>query len=846
MSDFFISYTIADQAWAEWIAWALEAGGYSTTIQAWDFPAGDNFILRMHQAVQDCERTVVVLSDAYQQSHFGSMEWAAALAQKKKLLPIRIEEVEPAGLLTGIAYIDLVGLNVDAARDALLARVQGERLKPPVEPSFPAGSAPRFPIGLSSLPEKKVPEPGPLPTGSRMPFAVNPLFVGREDDLRTLARQLKAGKTSAVGQVEIAAATGLGGIGKTQLASEFVHRYGRYFEGGVFWMSFADPAAIPAEVAAGGRSLGLHPSYDSLPLEQQIRLVEEAWTRSIPRLLVFDNCEEEGLLSRWRPRFGSARVLVTCRRARWDRALGVQTVALTTLPRAASIELLRRFRSDVPAEEPALSGIAAELGDLPLALHLAGSFLDRYSHAPFGQPAAYLESLRQGRLLDHPSLQGRFSGELPTEHEVHVGRTFALSFERLDLDVPTDALALALLARSAHFAAGEPIPRDILLKTVELGQDDEKERLREEDALDRLTTLGLLDSGPTGALVMHRLVAELARNSSDGEEAKTAVEEVVQAEASRLNQQGIPGPILAWQLHLRAITDLARNREDTTAAGLCNTLGFHLEMIGDYQGARPYYERALAIREKVLGLENPYTATSLNNLGALLYRQGDLAGARPYYERALAIQEEVQGPENPSTALSLNNLGGLLNSQGDFAGARPYYERALAVWEKALSPEHPDTAISLNNLGALLDSQGDFAGARRYFERTFAILERVLGPEHPDTATSLNNLGALLDSLGDFAGARRFYERALAIREKVLGQEHPDTAGSLNNLGFLLQKQGNFTGASPFYERALAILEARLGPDHPNTKIARGNLEALSSRRRGCRATWFARFFGRS
>ena len=110
-----------------------------------------------------------------------------------------------------------------------------------------------------------------------MPLAANPLFVGREEDLKTLARQLKEGETSAVGQVEIAAATGLGGIGKTQLASEFVHRYGHFFAGGVFWLSFADAATVPVEVAACGQSLGLHLSFETLTLDQQVRLVEEAW-----------------------------------------------------------------------------------------------------------------------------------------------------------------------------------------------------------------------------------------------------------------------------------------------------------------------------------------------------------------------------------------------------------------------------------------------------------------------------------------------------------------------------------------------------------------------------------------
>jgi tetratricopeptide (TPR) repeat protein len=83
-------------------------------------------------------------------------------------------------------------------------------------------------------------------------------------------------------------------------------------------------------------------------------------------------------------------------------------------------------------------------------------------------------------------------------------------------------------------------------------------------------------------------------------------------------------------------------------------------MIGDYAGARPYYERALAIREQVLGAEHPNTATSLNNLGVLLQVQGDYAGARPYFERALRIFCAALGEQHPSTQTVQNNLEALL------------------------------------------------------------------------------------------------------------------------------------------------------------------------------------------
>jgi tetratricopeptide (TPR) repeat protein len=88
-------------------------------------------------------------------------------------------------------------------------------------------------------------------------------------------------------------------------------------------------------------------------------------------------------------------------------------------------------------------------------------------------------------------------------------------------------------------------------------------------------------------------------------------------------------------------------------------------------------------------------------MGALLDSMGDLAGARPYYARALAIREQVLGAEHPDTARSLNNMGFLLRAMGDLAGARPYYERALAIFTARLGPDHPHTRIVRGNLDAL-------------------------------------------------------------------------------------------------------------------------------------------------
>jgi hypothetical protein len=171
--------------------------------------------------------------------------------------------------------------------------INGQAMPRPIAPEMLAAAARQ----LAALPLETIPDPAPLPEGSRIPFSRNPLFIGREADLRSLAQALKGDGIAAIGQ--IAAATGLGGLGKTQLAVEFAHRYGPYFAGGVFWLNCAAPEAIPHELASCGGAgwIQLRPDFGTLPLDDQVHLVQRAWQSPLPRLLVLDNCEEPGLIA---------------------------------------------------------------------------------------------------------------------------------------------------------------------------------------------------------------------------------------------------------------------------------------------------------------------------------------------------------------------------------------------------------------------------------------------------------------------------------------------------------------------------------------------------------------------
>ena len=154
----FISYTQADRAWAEWIAWHLEEAGHKTILQGWHFGVGANFVQEMHRALQEADRVVAVVSPAYEKSAFGSAEWQGAFVNDptgdaRKLVPVRVERYEPTGLLASIVCIDLVDIEEFAARERLLEGLRGPG-KPDTAPPFPTrNKGPWYPGGASEEPK---------------------------------------------------------------------------------------------------------------------------------------------------------------------------------------------------------------------------------------------------------------------------------------------------------------------------------------------------------------------------------------------------------------------------------------------------------------------------------------------------------------------------------------------------------------------------------------------------------------------------------------------------------------------------------------------------------------------
>ena len=245
---------------------------------------------------------------------------------------------------------------------------------------------------------------------------------------------------------------------------------------------------------------------------------------------------------------------------------------------------------------------------------------------------------------------------------------------------------------------------------------------------------------------------------------------------------------------------------------------------GKYNEAEPLSKRALAIREKELGVNNLDFAVSLMTLGNIVGDNGDYAACESLYLRALDIREKLLGKDDIAVGTILNNLGLLYKDEGNYPAAESALRRALEIRQKNLEPNHLLIANSLNNLAIINDRKGDIVKAAEYYRRALEIREKALPPDSPDIAQSLNNLANL--SL-DVATAEPLHLRALAIREKVYGPDSPYVADTLYNLARLYNETGDYAKAEPLAKRALAIFEKSFGGAHPRTGYTLNLLAAI-------------------
>jgi len=803
VKDFFISYTSSDAKWAEWIAWELEAAGYSVVVQLWDFHPGNDFIAEMERASREAGQTLAVLSPRYFQSRFTEAEWTTAF-KKGNLLPVRAVDFDVEGLLSVRVYIDIAGKSEDQAREVLLEGVKRERRKPSVAPGFPAETAAR---SIKEQPQF----PGALSPIWNVPHPRNPNFVGRDELLDQIHKTLTSKNAAALTAIH-----GMGGVGKTQLAAEYAYDHAGDYQV-VWWIKSEEPAALASDYAALAEALDLPQKQE----RDQTVIVEavRAWlNHNGAWLLIFDNARGKEDLRGWLPQNPAGHVVITSRDPNWGGVAKPLEVEVLTREDAVRFLLQRTGQDDADAARL----LAEALGDLPLALEQAGAYIETT-----GKPFAEYLMLFKTR---HADLLVRGK---PDDYPDTVATTWEISFQAARQESPAAAGLLNLCA----FLAPDDIPiaalREGKHKLPELLAETVADELRFDDAVAVLRRYSLIERSEDG-LFVHRLVQMVARDRLRDDERRVSAEAAV-----RVVNDAFPfesDDVRTWTdcerlvSHAVAATEFGQELQLAPAATgrLLNQMGLYYRGRARYAEAKQSYERGIRIGEETLGPDDPVVAIRVNNLGELLWDLGDLVGARQCFERALRIHEAAFGSDHPDVATIVSNLGLVLQDLGDLGGARRCLERGLRIDEAALGPDHPNVAIRVNNLASVLWRLGDLPGARQSWERALRIDEAGFGPDHPNVAIRVNNLGIVLRDLGELADARQYLERALRIDEAAFGPDHPAVATDLSNLGSLLQDLDDLDGTRQCFERALGIFRKFLGDDHPNTVLARTKLESLN------------------
>lgn len=812
MKDFFISYNKADRPWAEWIASQLDEAGYALFLQAWDIRPGSNFVLEMQRAAAEADRIICVFSPDYLSALYTQPEWAVAFAkdptgEKGTLLPVRVRECVLEGLLPQIVYIDLVNLDEPAAMRALLDGAKRGRLKPDSPPQHP-GSA-------SRTINAPVRFPGALPQIWNITHQRNPNFVGRDELLDRIRETLTSEKAAALTAIH-----GLGGVGKTEAAAEYAYRHEADYEA-VWWIKSEKPATLASDYAMLATELDL-PEKEERDQAVIVDAVRDWLNHNGGWLLVFDNARHADDLREYLPQNRAGHVLITSRDPNWGSV--AKPFEVEKLPRADSIKFLldRTGQEDKTAADK----LAAQLGDLPLALEQAGAYIETTSK-PLAQ---YLALFQRSKT----ALLGR---NRPANYPDTVATTWEISFQ----EVEKESLAAAGLMNLCAFLAPDDIPLSMLRDDakdlpVELSEAVSDE-LKLDDAIAVLRRYSLMERNED-ALSVHRLVQLVARERLSGNERKKWAESAVRVVNEAFPEESYD--VRTWPVcarlfqHALAAADFGEQLKVAPEATvrLLNQSGLYMKGRAQYAEAREALERATRIAEAAFGPDHSYLATSVNNLVYVLEDLGALAEARQCFERALRIDKVVFGPDHTNVARDVNNLGLVLKDLGELAEARQCFERALRIDEAAFGPDHPEVATDVNNLGLVLAVLGELADARRSFERALRIVEAALGPDHPNVANAVTNLGALLDVLGDRTGARLHFERALRIRENAFGLEHPAVAQSVWWLGTVAEAIGDLDGARKHYERALQIDLKFLGEAHPTTVNVRRYLTALETKKR--------------
>jgi tetratricopeptide (TPR) repeat protein len=802
MARVFLSHSSKDKPFVRELHRRLRRDGLVCFFDEESIEWGANFVVSLERGIDECEYFVAVLSPEFVQSKWVELERTSAMTDdpaglERKMRPLLLRPCEVPRFLKPIQLIDVSSAALFEENYPRICGGLGGTVRPD----------PEAPTDRGALPPVT-----PLPPLYRMPYrSLGDKFVGRVEPLWRVYDQLAQGKTSIVAGVGVVC--GAGGLGKTQLAVEYVHRFNCHYPGGVFWVEADQGIARLIDVLSRSARVevdGKRPAADQL---------EGIWTelnRRAAILVVLDNFPEREPLEPWLPPGGSIHVVVTTRRRDLTRHPQVSLPLLTV---EEGLALLNSGNRRLGREAAAL---VEDVGGLPLALELLRSYLDRRTDVSVAGLRQTMAEAGEMALLGEFATEYR--DELPTRHERDVAATFQVSWQLACEDGKQVLRVMSQLA-----PAWVPLR---LLRAVLGWQESPGARDRLAKATADLWELSLVDRSETGDPSAHRLILGFVRHLPESDSLRLQTIAAVEKEMDRafddqdtasFRELEAAVPHAEWLV-------MRESMASESAIRIATALGRHHKTLGRYLLAKSFSRDALSRSERTFAPGHTSIATSQSNLATVLLDLGDLQEARDLLRKALASDEVSYAPGHPYIAMRQSNLALVLRDLGELQEARDLLRKALVSNDARYAPGHPYIAMSQSNLASVLRDLGELQEARDLTRKALASDEARYAPGHPSIAKRQSNLAVVLKSLGELQEARDLLRKALASDKVRYAPDHPLIAARQFNLALVLKDLGELDEARDLLQQAYASALSRLGSNHLLTRNIRASLKGLEGK----------------
>ncbi|MFI1470811.1 FxSxx-COOH system tetratricopeptide repeat protein [Streptomyces wuyuanensis] len=794
-----ISFAGYNRAWAAWIGDRLERRGMRVVFQRWDPPVQTPLEDNLRDLMLAPGRILVLLSDWYfQLGPRSHAEWNRALRDVVAAEPDRFAAVSvttsPLPAATAVfAAADLTNVGADEAERRLLAR-----LDLPAEPVAAADGrpGPRYP---ADTPEVW----GGVPRR-------NTRFTGRESLLNSAYHALQdAGPGAGVVTLH-----GMSGVGKTQLAAEYVYRFGSEYDV-VWWVSAEKRVTYRQKLAELAPALGLSTGAE---YGERLRAVRDALRRGEPYqrwLLVLDGADEPEHIWDLVPT-GPGHVLITSRNPEWSEH-NSNLLEVRVYDREESVAFIRRRAPRLTHTEA--DQLAAALEDLPLLLDQTAGWLNDSDMSV----DEYIELLEGG--IDQDVV--KVSADFPLAFQT----AWSILLNKLRETVPE---SVDLLRLCTFFAPGSVPVR--LLKEMPPGSMPESlsglmndpllwnraiAQLRQYSVVRLESHESLADEASTSgeSLYLHRMVHQIVRKDMPERNAAEFVEVVRRALAGA--DPGRPTDTRLWPRyaeitpHLKYADALAS--EDPAVHTLVLNCLRYMYLSGEYRAGIKLGERAMAAWRDLLGETHPRIWDLSYHYANLLRAVGDYAGTEAIERAAADHLRNERGPDDLEHLRAAGGLAADLRGLGRYEEALELSQWILDAYRELLGEQDSRTLSAQNNMAMSLRLLGRYGESLELNRRTLEARRQLLRPRHNWTLYSEINYATDLRLLGRYHEAESLQAQSVRVHRLVLGRDNPQTLRAEHNLALCHYRMGERAKAEEMFTRILERAERVLGEADPLT-----------------------------